>query len=51
MIDSSSMLHSVGLAADVHERLATIHPFIGGNGRTARLVMDIALMQKGYLSD
>lgn len=40
--------HSVILAAELHERLATIHPFIDGNGRTARLVMNLILLQAGY---
>ncbi|NDV23936.1 Fic family protein [Desulfovibrio sp. JC022] len=43
------VLHPVVLAAEVHERIATIHPFIDGNGRTARLVMNLILMQRGYL--
>ena len=42
------ILHPVILAAELHERLATIHPFIDGNGRTARLVMNLILLQSGY---
>ena len=41
-------LHPVTLAAKLHERIATIHPFIDGNGRTARLVMNLSLIQDGY---
>jgi Fic family protein len=41
-------LHPVLLAADVHERLVTIHPFIDGNGRTSRLLMNLILLQNGY---
>jgi len=41
-------LHPVSLAAKLHERIATIHPFIDGNGRTARLVMNLYLIQHGY---
>jgi len=41
-------LHPVLLASELHERLATIHPFIDGNGRTARLVMNLILLQAGY---
>lgn len=46
--DNSSALHPVIFAADLHERIATIHPFIDGNGRTARLLMNLVLLQKGY---
>jgi Fic family protein len=41
-------VHPVIVAADMHERLASIHPFIDGNGRTARLIMNMILMQHGY---
>jgi Fic family protein len=41
-------LHPVAVAAMAHHRLAAIHPFIDGNGRTARLVMNVLLMQKRY---
>ena len=41
-------LHPIVLAAELHERLVTIHPFIDGNGRTSRLVMNLILLQNGY---
>lgn len=41
-------LHTVVLAAEMHERLVAIHPFIDGNGRTSRLIMNLILLQKGY---
>ncbi len=41
-------LHPVLLAAEAHYRLVAIHPFIDGNGRTARLLMNLVLMQYGY---
>lgn len=41
-------LHPVILAAEMHERLVSIHPFIDGNGRTSRLVMNLILLQSGY---
>lgn len=41
-------LHPVLLAAEMHERLVSIHPFIDGNGRTSRLVMNLVLLQNGY---
>lgn len=42
-------LHPVILAAEMHERLVTIHPFIDGNGRTSRLLMNLILLQHGYV--
>jgi len=41
-------LHPVILAAEMHERLVSIHPFIDGNGRTSRLVMNLILLRNGY---
>ncbi|MFN0062257.1 MAG: Fic family protein [Myxococcaceae bacterium] len=41
-------LHPVELAALVHHRLVNIHPFLDGNGRTARLVMNCLLIREGY---
>ncbi|MDR2732248.1 MAG: Fic family protein [Fibromonadaceae bacterium] len=41
-------LHPVTFAAKLHERIASIHPFIDGNGRTARLIMNLTLLQAGY---
>ncbi len=41
-------MHPVELAAMFHHKLVHIHPFFDGNGRTARLLMNILLMQKGY---
>ncbi len=41
-------LHPVVLAAQAHHMLAAIHPFIDGNGRTARLVINLVLFQHGY---
>lgn len=41
-------LHPAILAADMHERLVSIHPFLDGNGRTARLVMNLILLRNGY---
>jgi Fic family protein len=36
------------LSALFHFKLVHIHPFIDGNGRTARLLMNLILMQKGF---
>ncbi len=35
-------------AFDAHEMLVTIHPFSDGNGRTARLLMNLLLLRAGY---
>jgi len=35
-------------AFDVHRRLVDIHPFNDGNGRTARLLMNLVLIRGGY---
>ncbi len=40
--------HPVEAAAIVHKDFVFIHPFIDGNGRLARLLMNLILLQKGY---
>lgn len=40
--------HPVLFAAFAHRRLVDIHPFADGNGRTARLLMNLILINKGY---
>lgn len=40
--------HPVKIAADAHFKLANIHPFRDGNGRTARLLMNLILLMHGY---
>ena len=42
-------LPTLETAFDAHERLVTIHPFSDGNGRTARLLMNLLLIRAGYL--
>lgn len=48
LADAEAHTHPIALAALAHHRLAAIHPFIDGNGRTARLVMNLILMRAGY---
>lgn len=41
-------LHPVERAALAHHSLVAIHPFVDGNGRTARLIMNLLLMREAY---
>jgi len=41
-------MHIIELAALVHHKITYIHPFFDGNGRVARLIMNLLLMQKKY---
>ena len=43
------LIHPVILAAEFHQRLVTIHPFVDGNGRVSRLLMNLILLQHGYV--
>jgi len=43
-----NLLHPVALAALAHHKLVHIHPFVDGNGRTARLLMNLILLNKGF---
>ena len=47
-IKNETKMHAVELATEAHYRFVTIHPFIDGNGRTARLLMNMILMMKGF---
>lgn len=40
--------HPVIYSALAHKDLVFIHPFVDGNGRVARLLMNLILLQKGY---
>src|SRR5690606_15467856 len=44
----SATLHPVVQSAIFHHRFVWIHPFVDGNGRTTRLISNIALMQQGF---
>ena len=43
-----ALLHIVERIARFHLEFEGIHPFIDGNGRTGRLLMNLDLIQHGY---
>lgn len=45
---SKTKAHPVEQAALAHLDLVGIHPFVDGNGRTARLLMNLILLKQGY---
>jgi cell filamentation protein, protein adenylyltransferase len=45
---NKNKIHPVELAALVHLKFVTIHPFADGNGRISRLIMNFILHKKGY---
>lgn len=47
-LHSQTMKEPILLAALIHLKFVSIHPFIDGNGRTARLLMNLVLLQNGY---
>ena len=46
--ENEKNIHPVKLAAEVHKRFVFIHPFVDGNGRVARLLMNLILIRHGY---
>jgi Fic family protein len=48
MRDVAPSLHPVERAARVHSDFVKIHPFVDGNGRTSRLLMNLELLKAGY---
>ncbi len=44
----AASLHPVERAARVHSDFVKIHPFVDGNGRTSRLLMNFELLKAGY---
>ena len=42
------VLDAVEAAALAHQKLVAIRPFVSGNGRTARLIMNLVLLRAGY---
>jgi Fic family protein len=49
-LTSNNTDHPIKIASDAHLKLVTIHPFVDGNGRTARLLMNLILLQNGFPS-
>ena len=47
--DEAKTLHPVELAAHAHLKFVMIHPFVDGNGRVARLLMNLILARAGYV--
>ncbi|QDQ29283.1 Fic family protein [Chitinimonas arctica] len=46
--NDAASLHPVIRAAHLHVDFVKIHPFIDGNGRTARLLLNLELMKSGF---
>ena len=46
--NNAGKIHPLILAFDFHKRYEYIHPFLDGNGRTGRLIMNKILMSGGY---
>ena len=46
--DGATKINPVILAGIVHYEIARIHPFIDGNGRTARLLASLVLYKSGF---
>lgn len=46
--ENPKKLNLIELIARIHHKFVWIHPFFDGNGRTARLLMNLQLMKNGY---
>ncbi len=47
-LESAERMHPIERAAELHTRFVKIHPFVDGNGRTGRLLLNLELMKAGY---
>jgi Fic family protein len=46
--DDAGAMHPIERAAELHTRFVKIHPFVDGNGRTGRLLLNFELLKMGY---
>lgn len=46
--EKSKVIEAIKSAAKIHHETVRIHPFIDGNGRLARLLMNLRLMRAGF---
>lgn len=46
--EEAQNMHPIRYAAIAHYKLVDIHPFVDGNGRTSRLIMNLILLKAGY---
>ncbi|KLE08160.1 cell division protein Fic [Aliarcobacter butzleri L355] len=46
--ENITKLHPIELASFIHIEFVKIHPFVDGNGRTSRLLMNLELIKAGF---
>ena len=46
--EGAAAMNPIARAAELHTRFVKIHPFVDGNGRTGRLLLNFELMKRGY---
>ncbi|MBI5653039.1 MAG: Fic family protein [Chloroflexi bacterium] len=46
--DETRAMHAIEFSARAHFKFVNIHPFIDGNGRTARVLMNLILIRAGF---
>ncbi|WP_100334119.1 Fic family protein [Bacillus alkalisoli] len=47
-LEKTKIMHPVTRGAMLHAKFVGIHPFIDGNGRTSRLLLNLELMKNGF---
>jgi Fic family protein len=48
LLNTPNTLNTLQKAVEAHYQLVSIHPFVDGNGRTARLLFNLILLQEGF---